>query len=369
MKYNLRLQRPNASLSSVQFVSFAAEKRFVMSTEVIVPTSKWKPKTKSSKAGLHVEKYPEEVVKAAQIREAVNLIIDAYDEIVFNKQDLTVANWRERVLVKRGAKKPKEEFTLNEYVDEVMWSVKKGERFTPNGTTLRDSSTKRYVVVQNLIDAFCNEKNGGRKLLFKDITPVFVNEWKRWRADGVMIGRRVRRQPVSSNVVRSDLKTLRMWMKESYHDGLHENRIWEGEAMRMKELPATIFHLTPDELEQIWKADLTKLRKGKKGPKSTAHETVRNMFLIACWTGGRIGDVKRYPEIVLNAWNENGGKCPSSISYVQQKTNTLVEVPIIEHAKAVITHYRGALPKMPNDAKVNRLLKEIMKAAGIDRTI
>ena len=152
----------------MQFVSFEAEKRFVMSTEVIVPTSKWKPKTKSSKAGLHVEKYPEEVVNAAQIREAVNLIIDAHDEIVFNKQELTVANWRERVLVKRGAKKPKEEFTLNEYVDEVMWSVKKGERFTPKGTTLRDSSTKRYVVVQNLIDAFCNEKNGGRKLLFKD---------------------------------------------------------------------------------------------------------------------------------------------------------------------------------------------------------
>lgn len=369
MKYNLILQRPKTTPTSVQFVSFVAGKRFLMSTEVQVPTSKWKPKSKGVKAGLDIEKHPEEVVKAAQIREAVNLIIEAHDEIVFMKQDLTVANWRERVLVKRGAKKPKEEFTLNEYVDEVMEAVKGGKRFTPNGTTLRESSTKRYVVVQNLIEAFCNEKNGRRKLLFKDITPAFVNEWKRWRADGVMIGRRQHRQPVSSNVVRGDLKILRMWMKESYHQGLHENRIWEGEAMRMKELPATIFHLTPDELEKIWKADLTKLRKGKKGPKSTAHETVRNMFLMSCWTGGRISDVKRYPAIVMEAWRENGNSCPESIEYVQQKTNTLVKVPIIEHAQDVINHYKGALPKMPNDAKVNRLLKDVLKAAGIDRTI
>ena len=369
MRYNLKLQRPNKTLSPVQFVSFEAEKRFVMSTEVVVPTSKWKAKSKGVKAGLDTSKHPEVLLLSADLREAVNTIIEAHDEIVFLKQELTVANWRERVLVKRGSKKPKEEFTLNEYVDEVMELVKSGKRFTRNGTKLRGSSSKRYVVVQNLIEAFCNEKNGRRKLLFKDITPAFVNEWKRWRADGVMIGRRQHRQPVSSNVVRGDLKILRMWMKESYHDGLHENRIWEGDAMRMKELPATIFHLTPDELEQIWKADLTKLRKGKKGPKSTAHETVRNMFLIACWTGGRIGDVKRYPEIVLNAWNENGGKCPSSISYVQQKTNTLVEVPIIKHAKAVINYYQGALPKLPNDAKTNRLLKDILKAAGIERTI
>ena len=83
-------------------------------------------------------------------------------------------------------------------------------------------------------------------------------------AHGVMIGHRMQ-SSAREFVVRSDLKNLRMWMKESYHDGLHENRIWEGEAMRMKELPATIFHLTPDELEKIWKADLTKLRKGKKG--------------------------------------------------------------------------------------------------------
>ena len=55
----------------------------MMSTEVQVPTSKWKPKSKGVKAGLDIEKHPEEVVKAAQIREAVNLIIEAHDEIVF----------------------------------------------------------------------------------------------------------------------------------------------------------------------------------------------------------------------------------------------------------------------------------------------
>ena len=89
------------------------------------------------------------------------------------------------------------------------------------------------------------------------------------------------------------------------------------------------------------------------------------MFLIAL-DGGRIGDVKRYPD---RSECLERKRRKVSISYVQQKTNTLVEVPIIQHAKAVINHYQGALPKLPNDAKTNRLLKDILKAAGIKRTI
>ena len=107
-------------------MSYEAEKRFVMSTKVVVPTNKWKAKSKGVKAGLDTSKHPEVLLLSADLREAVNTIIEAHDEIVFLKQELTVANWRERVLVKRGSKKPKEEFTLNEYVDEVMELVKSG---------------------------------------------------------------------------------------------------------------------------------------------------------------------------------------------------------------------------------------------------
>ena len=38
-------------------------------------------------------------------------------------------------------------------------------------------------------------------------------------------------------------------------------------------------------------------------------------------------------------------------------------------AKRIIQKHQGALPKMPNDAKVNQILKEVVKAAGISRTI
>ena len=107
MRYNLKLQRPNKTLSPVQFVSFEAEKRFVMSTEVVVPTSKWKAKSKGVKAGLDTSKHPEVLLLSADLREAVNTIIEAHDEIMFLKQELTVANWRERVWSSVGRRSQK----------------------------------------------------------------------------------------------------------------------------------------------------------------------------------------------------------------------------------------------------------------------
>ena len=44
----------------------------------------------------------------------------------------------------------------------------------------------------------------------------------------------------------------------------------------------------------------------------TAMATVRDLFLLACWTGARISDLKRFPELVSQAWKANGGSCPSS---------------------------------------------------------
>ena len=34
---------------------------------------------------------------------------------------------------------------------------------------------------------------------------------------------------------------------------------------------------------------------------------VRDMFVLACWTGARISDIKRMPEMVSEAWKNNGG--------------------------------------------------------------
>ena len=95
-----------------------------------------------------------------------------------------------------------------------MGQVESGKRFTPNGTALTEGAIKRYRVVHKLVQAYSKEKNRGQDLSFESIDTRFVNEWKRWRADGATVGRIVNRPPVSSNVIRNDMKMLRMWMRE-----------------------------------------------------------------------------------------------------------------------------------------------------------
>lgn len=375
MKYNLILLRPKTTLTLVLLVTFVQKQRLKFSLEVSVPSEKWLPKTKNHRARLDLRDGKGGTNNAmlalqTELDRKVDEIVKVYNDIVYQQGTVTADEFRTRVDAMRGKNdKVAKGATLNEWVDALMGQVESGKRFTPNGTALTEGAIKRYRVVQKLVQAYSKEKNRGQDLSFESIDTRFVNEWKRWRADGATVGRIVNRPPVSSNVIRNDMKMLRMWMRESYHEGMHTNRIWESDVMRMKETPTAVFHLTPDELDVIENLDLSCLRKGKKGPKSTAHNTVRDMFLLACWTGGRISDVKRYPEIVLNAWEENGNKCPKAITYVQWKTNTRVTIPILPMAQRIIEKHNGALPKLPNDQKVNVCLKEIVKAAGIKRTI
>lgn len=368
MKFRLLLPNPSRPTNSVQLVTFINRERIKIGTGVAVPTDQWDSSSQKIKAGNDKSL----VALQSELEKAVHQIVMLHNQLtVMDDDELTAAGFREAVArMRKGLKGASvRSLSLNQWVDELMDQVESGKRFTPNGTALTIGAIKRYRVVHRLIADFRNEKFGNRQIKFQDVNVQFVNEWKRWRAEGATLGRRVLRKPVTANVIRNDMKMLRMWMKESCHLGLHENRIWETDVMKMKEVQAVVFHLTPEELDKLEKANFKALRKGTKGPKSTAHETVRDMFLMACWTGGRIGDVRRYPEIVMTAWNENGGKCPDSIHYVQTKTNSKVIVPLLPMAKRIIQKHQGALPKMPNDAKVNQILKEVVKAAGISRTI
>jgi len=108
---------------------------------------------------------------------------------------------------------------------------------------------------------------------------------------------------------------------------------------------------------------------GKNGKELKALHAVRDLFVVACWTGVRYSDLKRFPELLEAEWMANKGECPSELAFIQDKTDDRVRVPILDPVNRILTKYNGRLPKVMSNQKMNRVIKEVLAHAGLTRTV
>ena len=87
---------------------------------------------------------------------------------------------------------------------------------------------------------------------------------------------------------------------------------------------------------------------------------IRDLFLIGCWTGLRISDLKRL---------EKGNIRDGLLTITAQKTSKSVTIPITDELQAVLDRYPDRLPKIPTDQHYNRQLKDVCEQAGINEPI
>ena len=366
-RFNLELATPKKPKSRVVLVTFINKKKMKYSLpDVTVDPKTWVPKSKGRLAQIDTGFDTALLAKQQRIDEEVSKVREAVANLAFNK--VTLSAEALRAALKPKTAKVHESMSFCMYVDNFMQRLEDGKRFGKSGKTLGEGTKKRYHVTKKLLDAYRTEKLRGRRIKFADVDADFINDWKRWRADGKTIGRKVVRKPVSVNTLNNDLKILKVWLKSSYLDNLHNNRIWQRDEMRKTVVVPIRPRLTVDELKLVENATFDHLRKGNQGPRSSAHNQVRDMFLLACWTAARIGDVKRFPDLVKTLWDDNKGACPDVIEIIQSKTNTPAFIPIAPPARRIIERYNGQLPTLPNSQKCNSVLKEVIEAAGITRS-
>lgn len=83
---------------------------------------------------------------------------------------------------------------------------------------------------------------------------------------------------------------------------------------------------------------------------------IRDLFIIACWTGLRISDLSR-----LERENIKDGL----LSITTKKTKGKVVIPVTDELQAVLNKYPEQLPKIPTDQHYNREIKKVCEIAGI----
>lgn len=108
-------------------------------------------------------------------------------------------------------------------------------------------------------------------------------------------------------------------------------------------------YLNEKEIKQITDAKLDENLSG-----------IRDLFLIGCWTGLRISDLKRL---------ERGNIKDGLLSITAQKTSKNVTIPITDELQTVLNKYPDRLPKIPTDQHYNRQLKDVCEQAGINEPI
>jgi integrase len=152
-----------------------------------------------------------------------------------------------------------------------------------------------------------------------------------------------------TNTIGTLIKNLKVFMNEAVDRGLTTNLQFKNRRFKTLEEPTENIYLNVAEIKKIYELDLTQnLRLDK----------VRDIFIVACYTGLRFSDL-----VQLRSENliDNGTK----IKIKTEKTGEIVIIPLQSFIKQILIKYEGKLPDVISNQKMNQYLKELGKLSDL----
>jgi integrase len=212
------------------------------------------------------------------------------------------------------------------------------------GRKLSSGTIQRYRTTLNGLKEF--QHVYPRKMSFEAIDTKFYDALVDWLTYT---------RCYAQNNVSKYVENVKTFMQRAFDEGLHTNmtfRTFGG----MREDAENIY-LTENELERIYSLDLTS---------SPRLERVRDLFIIAAWTGFRFSDFSTLqPEHIKK--DEEGNFV---IEKRQQKTENKVYVPVFHYSTLeILQKYNYIPPRSISNQKTNDYLHEIAAMAGINERI
>lgn len=354
MKFKLHLANPNRPTSVIQLHTFIQQKRVKIGTDINVEPKHWDSKKQVIKATTNeLKALQKELDNVVQALVNIHTKMTVVDEI-----EVTPVNFKDAVKRMKEGKEGITETTLtfNQWVKEFIQETEEGKRTNQMGLPIDHRTVQKYRTVKKQLDLFA-QRVWGREIRFDEIDSKFLDAFKKFRGD----------QGLGVNTIAKDQAVLKTWLKESYLRNVHTNKSFQTKAFIPKEIKVRKPTLTEEELQTLWGHDFS--GRGKFGGQKTALTKCRDHFLVACWTGVRISDLKRMPDIIRDAWKQAGDQCPPFLQFTQSKTKEQVTIPVLPELCEVITKWKGNMPEVGAEQQMNSKIKEACKIAGLDRMI
>ena len=163
-----------------------------------------------------------------------------------------------------------------------------------------------------------------------------------------------KKENYSKNYTGTIIQKLKTIIASAYENGVHDSNEYNKRYFAKMTEEADNIYLNDEELGKIFKVELN----------SDLFDSIRDIFLISCYTGLRVGDLEMILKNSNNRIRESNGR--KYLHYIQQKTNAEVEIPLKKEILEILTKRKGSFPNYVNKAKLNEYIKIIGKRTGID---
>lgn len=207
--------------------------------------------------------------------------------------------------------------------------------------TRKSSTIRQYNVTIGKLKSYQTDKL--LKLRFTDINIDFYNNF---------IGYLKKEHNLSTNTLGTHIKNLKMWMNASKLSGLHEEHQYASGVFKKPTEPADTIFLSEAEIKQMINTIMP-----------YPHlENVRDLFVLACYTGVRIQDYGK-----LDAFHLINNDTMFKIRTEKTDVEVIIPVhPII--AKRILDKYNGK-PKVICNQAFNKYIKEVCRVSKIDEIV
>jgi integrase len=228
---------------------------------------------------------------------------------------------------------------LNDYISSFILEASQGKRKTAKNTRYRKQSIKN---LQGFYVQFLNyQKSRSKTLNYEQITVDFLQDFIHY----------FKQKGYSQNTIARHVKHLRMIMRLSREEGLHDNLEIDNRRFKVRSVEVERIFLTEEELKRMYRLNLTD---------DPILEKVRDVFLIGCYLAQRYSDYRNIKKkMIVNLESDRKG-----IKILQSKTGKSVLIPLRPEADFLLEKYNYTLPHT-YEQLINSKIQIVAKKAGI----
>lgn len=210
------------------------------------------------------------------------------------------------------------------------------------------STQRTYLTALNRLENFCQLQNHPIRT-FEDFDHKFFTSFTNYLYS-FTYQKGTSKKQYTQNTVINTLKVIKNLLHRAYDNEMTNNNYYTKVQTILSADVSEQIYLNEREIQQLAQMKL-----------SLPHEKhVRDMFVIACWTGLRISDIQK-----LNV-AEIRKDC---IALYQTKTKERVEIPILKEIAPLILHYQKVGFPSIHISKANVIIKELAQRCGINENI
>lgn len=215
------------------------------------------------------------------------------------------------------------------------------KRFIENSLGVRKPATlKQLRNTLTKLEAY--ERTKKVKLTFDKIDLTFYNS---------LVAHCIMDLNLSTNSIGNIIKNLKTFLHSAFEEGIHQNLIYRSRYFKKPSEDSEAIYLNEEELFLI-----------KTSIMPNQHlDNVRDLFLLACYTGVRSQDYDKLNKQSLI----NGG---TMLKVRTEKTDEEVIIPLHTIAKSILDKYNGT-PRLISNQKFNQYIKEVCRIVGLTDSV